>query len=97
MDISKEKMKINIQFLIPTNENKEVLKKYTELWDGIKNETETINCGKKGKYSKDLLKIKFNTDDNLPLNKPLKLHVLQQLQVTKFVRCIFEKDGKFYP
>ena len=97
MDISKEKMKINIQFLIPTNENKEVLKKYTELWDGIKNETETINCGKKGKYSKDLLKIKFNTDDNLPLNKPLKLHVLQQLQVTKIVRCIFEKDGKFYP
>ena len=63
--------------MIPTNENKEVLKKYTELWDGIKNETETINCGKKGKYSKDLLKIKFNTDDNLPLNKPLKLHVLQ--------------------
>ena len=97
MDISKEKMKINIQFLIPTNENKEVLKKYTELWDGIKNETETINCGKKGKYNKDLLKIKFNTDDNLPLNKPLKLHVLQQLQVTKIVRCIFEKDGKFYP
>ena len=97
MDIQKEKMKINIQFLIPTNENKEVLKKYTELWDGIKNETETINCGKKGKYSKDLLKIKFNTDDNLPLNKPLKLHVLQQLQVTKIVRCIFEKDGKFYP
>ena len=31
-----------------TDENKEVLKKYTELWDGIKNETETINSGKKG-------------------------------------------------
>ena len=30
-----------------TDENKEVLKKYTELWDGIKNETETINVGKK--------------------------------------------------
>ena len=30
------------------DENKEVLKKYTELWDGIKNETETINSGKKG-------------------------------------------------
>ena len=69
-----------------------IIKKYTELWDGIKNETETINCGKKGKYSKDLLKIKFNTDDNLPLNKPLKLHLL-----TIIVRCIFEEDGKFYP
>ena len=38
------------------------------------------------------MKIKFNTDDNLPLNKPLKLHLL-----TIIVRCIFEEDGKFYP
>ena len=38
------------------------------------------------------MKIKFNTDDNLPLNKLLKLHLL-----TIIVRCIFEKDGKFYP
>ena len=75
-----------------TDENKEVLKKYTELWDGIKNEIETINGGKKGEYGKDFMKIKFNTDDNLPLNKPLKLHLL-----TIIVRCIFEKDGKFYP
>ena len=30
-----------------TDENKEVLKKYTDLWNGIKNETETINGGKK--------------------------------------------------
>ena len=75
-----------------TDENKEVLKKYTELWDGIKNEIETINGGKKGEYGKDFMKIKFNTDDNLPLNKPLKLHLL-----TIIVRCIFEEDGKFYP
>ena len=74
-----------------TDENKEVLKKYTELWDGIKNEIETINGGKKGEYGKDFMKIKFNTDDNLPLNKPLKLHLL-----TIIVRCIFEEDGKFY-
>ena len=38
------------------------------------------------------MKIKFNTDDNLPLNKPLKLHLL-----TIIVSCIFEEDGKFYP
>ena len=29
-----------------TDENKEVLKRYTQLWDGIKNEIETINGGK---------------------------------------------------
>ena len=30
-----------------SDENKEVLKRYTELWNGIKNEIETINGGKK--------------------------------------------------
>ena len=30
-----------------TDENKEVSKIYRELWDGIQNETETINGGKK--------------------------------------------------
>ena len=29
-----------------TDENKEVLEKYTELWDEIKNKIETINSGK---------------------------------------------------
>ena len=75
-----------------TDENKKIFKKYRQLWDGIKNEIETINGGKKAEYSKDFMKIKFNTDDNLPLNKPLKLHLL-----TIIVRCIFEEDGKFYP
>ena len=30
-----------------TDENKEVLKKYTELWDEITNKIETVNGGKK--------------------------------------------------
>ena len=64
------------------------IKKYRELWDGIKNESETINSGKKGEHVKNSVKIKFNTNDNLPLNKPLKLHLL-----TIIVRCIFEEDG----
>ena len=75
-----------------TDENKEVLKRYTKLQDGIKNEIETISGGKNGEYGKSFMKIKFNADDNLPLNKPLKLHLL-----TIIVRCIFEEDGKFYP
>ena len=66
---------------------KKYLKKYTELWDGIKSEIETI----KAEYDKDFMKIKFNTDDNFPLDKPLKLHLL-----TITVRFIFEEDGKFY-
>ena len=73
-------------------ENNEVLKKYIELWDGIKNQIETASGGKKGEYGKDFMEIKFNTDDNLQLNKPLKMHLLAII-----VRCIFEEDGKFYP
>ena len=75
-----------------TYENKEVLKKYTELWDRIKNEIETTNGGKEGEYCKDFMKTKFNTDHNLILNRPLKLQLL-----TIIVRSIFEEDSRFYP
>ena len=37
------------------------------------------------------MKIKFNSDDTLPLNKLLKLHML-----TVIVRSVFKKDGKYY-
>ena len=38
------------------------------------------------------MEIKFNSDDDLPLNKILKLHNL-----TITVRSVFEEDGKYYP
>ena len=50
---------------------------------------ETINEGTKGEYEKDFMKVKFNSDDNLPLNKMLKLHML-----TVIVRYVSEEDGK---
>ena len=79
-------------FFTSTDGNKEVLVKFTKLWDEIKYLIETINEGKKGEYEKDFMKIKFNSDDNLPLNKMLKLHML-----TVIVRSVFEGDGKYYP
>ena len=51
----------------------------------------TINGGKEGEYGQDFKQIKFDTDDNLPLNKQLKQHIL-----TIIVRCVIEEDGKFY-
>ena len=73
-----------------TDEKREVLKRYTELWNAIKNEIEKINGGKKGEHSKDFMKTKFVSDDDLPLNKQLKLHML-----AINVRSVFEKSGKF--
>ena len=40
-----------------TDENKEVLEKYEEVWEGIKKETETINGGKKLNMEKILKKL----------------------------------------
>ena len=57
---------LNIAF---TDSNNEELKKYAEVWSGIKDQTEKINNGKLKEYEKDYMKIKFNSDDNLPLNK----------------------------
>ena len=44
------------------------------------------------------MKIKFNSDDNLPLNKLLKLHMFKIIvRSTIIVRSVFEEDGKFHP
>ena len=39
------------------NENKGLLKKYTDVWYGIKSEIKTINGGKENDYGKDYMKI----------------------------------------
>ena len=38
------------------------------------------------------MKIKSNSDDNLPLNETLKLH-----NMTIIIRSAFDEHGKFYP
>ena len=50
------------------NENKEALKKYFEIWDGVKNKMKAIN-GDQCDYGEDYMKIKFNSDDDLPFNE----------------------------
>ena len=75
-----------------TEKNKKVLEKYTSLWDKIKYHIQTINADKSGKYEKDYMRIKFNSDDELSLNKILKLCML-----AIFVRSVFEEYGKYYP
>ena len=73
------------------NESKGLFKKYENVWDGIKNEIKAINGGKKNNYGKDYVKIKFNSDNNLPLNKSLKFHTM-----TIIIRSVFEEGGKLY-
>ena len=75
-----------------TDGNKEVLAKYTKLWDEIKYLIKTINGGKAGEYGKVFMKTRFEPVDNLPLGKILKLSIL-----TVVVRSVFEEDGKYFP
>ena len=51
-----------------------------------------INNNKSGEYEKDYMKIKFDSDDKLPLNKQLKFP-----SVTTVIRSVFEDDGNYYP
>ena len=48
-----------------TDINSEILKKYSEVWDGIKDCIEKINDSELGEYDKCFMKIKFNTDDDI--------------------------------
>ena len=45
------------------NENKGLLKKYADVWIGIKNEIKAVNGGKESDYEKDYMNILFNSDD----------------------------------
>ena len=74
-----------------TDENKELLKKYNDVWNGIKNKIKEVSDSECD-YEKDYMKIKFNSDDYLPLNKPLKYHA-----ITIIIRSVFEEDDKLYP
>ena len=74
-----------------TDENKELLKKYNDVWNGVKNKIEEVSSDKCD-YEKDYMKIKFKSDDDLPLKKLLKFH-----NMTIIIRSVFEKDGKLYP
>ena len=74
-----------------SDKNKEVLIKYAEHWVKTKDSIEKVN-DKPDKYGKDFMNTKFNSEDNLPLIKLLKLHM-----PTVILRSVFEEDGKYYP
>ena len=73
-----------------TDENKELLKKYNDVFNGIRSKIKKIS-GDECDYEKDHMKIKFNSDDDLPLNKKWKFH---NMVIT--IRSVFEENDKLY-
>ena len=74
-----------------TDGNKELLKKYSCAFDGLTDEIKKIDDDWL-EHTKDYTKIKFNSDDNLPLNKPLKFY-----NMTVTIRCVISEENKLYP
>ena len=70
--------------LFPTSESKEKIKKYKELW--IKNLIKSITKNSDD-YDEKYIKIKFNLDDNLMLNK-IKIKSENELKEIGVRNCV---------
>ena len=68
-----------------TDYNNNFLKKYSEVWKEIKNQIVKINNGLGGEYHKDYMKIQFDSDDDLLLNKVMKFYDLTVIINTNLV------------
>ena len=90
--IIKESIKDKYLVFAYTDKKKEVLEKYTKLWNEIKNQIETINGGKPIEYKKDFMKISFELDDDLSLGKVLSIHDL--IIVNK---SVLQEGNNYYP
>ena len=82
-------MKINTWLLMLQMKIK-LLKRYDNVFNDIMGKIKKIYDDLL-QYTKDYTKIKFNSDDNLPLNKPLKFY-----QMTISIRCVISEDNKLY-
>ena len=87
-------MEINISIdIIISPENGDAIQKYQEVFDRLKKIIKKISdYSQPIKYDDNSMKIKFNTDDNIPLNKILYLP-----SITITTRSITKKDNEYYP
>ena len=68
--------------LVPTNKSKEKIKNYEELWIKIRHLIRSIT--KQSDDDEKYMKIKLNSDDELPLNKTIEIPT-----ITTVVRAFF--------
>ena len=74
--------------LISTNESQEKIKKYEELWSKIRNLVSLITKNSDD-YVEKYMKIKFNLDNKLPLNKTIKFPSIIIVVRTVFLKVVF--------
>ena len=74
--------------IVPTNGSKYILEKYEELWTKIRD----LKVITQAIMIKKYMKIKFNSDDDLPLKKTLELRYMVVV-----VASVFHENSRYYP
>ena len=69
----------------------DILRKFANIWKSIRANIEE-NTDDIVQYDKDYMKIKFESNDNLPTDNIINMH-----QVTIIIRLVFQKGKKLYP
>ena len=69
----------------------DILRKFANIWKSIRAKVEENTDGIV-QYDKDYMKIKFESNDNLPTDNIVNMHL-----VTIIIRSVFAQNGKFYP
>ena len=79
----------NVWYLIIFGDT-DVLRKFANIWKSIRAKYEE-NTGGIVQYDKDYMKLKFESNVNLPIDNIVNMH-----QVTIIIRSVFAQNGKFY-
>ena len=69
----------------------DLLRKLANIWKSIRAKIEE-NRSDIVQYDKNYMRIKFESNDNLPTDNIVNIH-----QVTIIIRSVFAQNGKFYP
>ena len=74
--------------LVPINKSKAKIKEYEELWSKIRELVRSIT--KSLDYDEKYMKIKFNWDDELPLNK-----IIEISKIIIVIRAVLHENNKY--
>ena len=75
-----------------TERNKDMIENYEELRDFTREEIRLIDDVEPFKYKKDFMKIKFKSDDKVPINE-----ILNILVCVLIIKSVLKRDGQYYP
>ena len=77
--------------IVLADESKEKIKTYEDVWSKIRDLIRLVTKNSDD-FEEKYMKIKFNSDDQLPLNK-----MIENPTITIVLRVAFHKNTRYYP